>query len=125
MALWCRRLRAGSSLSARMKRPATSQGARKHGVQVSQHARQIVIFPKGKVTIRTGWSACTEDAWWHTSEQGIRSIAADKEGMLARTFSLDAPISSGLSLMPMSTTLLERSLKKVSSAMQLSCRPCY
>ena len=54
MALWCRRLRAGSSFAARMKRPATSQGAQKHGVQVSPHARLIVIFHRWKMTIKVG-----------------------------------------------------------------------
>ena len=38
-ALWCRRSRSGSSFAVRMKRPATSEGAGEHGVQVSRRAR--------------------------------------------------------------------------------------
>ena len=36
MALWCRRSRCTSSSAVRMKRPATSEGAGEHAVQVSQ-----------------------------------------------------------------------------------------
>ena len=36
VALWCRRSRCTSSSAVRMKRPATSEGAGEHAVQVSQ-----------------------------------------------------------------------------------------
>ena len=53
----------------------------------------------------------------------MRSSGGDKEGMLELTFRLDTPTSSCLSLMPMSSSLLARSLKKMSSAMQLTFWP--
>ncbi len=43
-ALWCRRSRSGSSFAVRMKRPATSEGAGEHGVQVSRSARLRSTF---------------------------------------------------------------------------------
>ena len=39
MSLWRRRSRAGSSLSPRTKRPATSEAAGEHGAHVSWRAR--------------------------------------------------------------------------------------
>ena len=64
------------------------------------------------------------EAWPRAGGGAAESIVVARISMLASTSRLDAPISSFLSLMPMSMTLLARSLKKVSSALKLSYWPC-
>ena len=123
MALWCRRLRAGSSCAPRMKRPATSQGTEEHGVTWAGGSGVRDTFRSGKVSRRLRCWRGPSEAWPCAGGGAAESIMTARISMLVRTSRLDAPISSCLSLMPTSTTLLARSLKKMSSAMQLSCWP--
>jgi hypothetical protein len=51
--LWRRRSRAGSTLSARTTRPATSEGTREHGIQVSHSGAGVRATCSGPL----GWVA--------------------------------------------------------------------
>ena len=88
--LWRRRSRAGSTLSPPTTRPATSEGTREHGIQVSQRARPAAK----KVAAGSVQPASPRQPRWQASEHGIRSNAGDNIRIQARTFRLCAPFSS-------------------------------
>ena len=123
MALWCRRFRSGPSSAVTTRRPVTSEAVEEHSREVSRGCGRGCHSQAQLLTARLSCWGKHSEAPWRQTGKTIRWSSGAEEEWQARTFRLDAPISSCLSLMRVSSGHLARSMAKMNSALKLTCWP--